>query len=198
MTDTPAKARDYSETLFLPKTDFPMRAGLPQKEPATLSAGTASAFTGVCVPPPRAGHALSVPRRRPASPTATCISGMRSTNLKDVVTRSQQMVGYKPTTCPAGTATACRSNGRSRRRTPAAKGAARFSDSARDRRLAAASAAPTPSTGSTCSARSSSASASSATGIIPTPPWISPPRRDRARDRKNRRRTARCLAARSR
>ena len=36
MSDTPAKARDYSETLFLPKTAFPMRAGLPQKEPAIL------------------------------------------------------------------------------------------------------------------------------------------------------------------
>ncbi|WP_020186412.1 isoleucine--tRNA ligase [Methylopila sp. 73B] len=32
---TPA-ARDYSETLFLPQTDFPMRAGLPQKEPELL------------------------------------------------------------------------------------------------------------------------------------------------------------------
>src|SRR5262249_510814 len=31
------KARDYSETLFLPKTDFPMRAGLPQKEPELLA-----------------------------------------------------------------------------------------------------------------------------------------------------------------
>ena len=31
------KARDYSETLFLPKTDFPMRAGLPQKEPEILA-----------------------------------------------------------------------------------------------------------------------------------------------------------------
>jgi isoleucyl-tRNA synthetase len=29
--DAPTKARDYSQTLFLPKTDFPMRAGLPQK-----------------------------------------------------------------------------------------------------------------------------------------------------------------------
>ena len=29
--------RDYSETLFLPKTDFPMRAGLPQKEPDLLA-----------------------------------------------------------------------------------------------------------------------------------------------------------------
>src|SRR6187399_2667897 len=30
-------ARDYSETLFLPKTDFPMRAGLPQREPEILA-----------------------------------------------------------------------------------------------------------------------------------------------------------------
>ena len=29
--------RDYSETLFLPKTDFPMRAGLPKKEPELLA-----------------------------------------------------------------------------------------------------------------------------------------------------------------
>jgi isoleucyl-tRNA synthetase len=29
--------RDYKETLFLPKTDFPMRAGLPQKEPEILA-----------------------------------------------------------------------------------------------------------------------------------------------------------------
>ena len=28
--------RDYSETLYLPQTDFPMRAGLPQKEPELL------------------------------------------------------------------------------------------------------------------------------------------------------------------
>lgn len=29
--------RDYRATVFLPKTDFPMKAGLPQKEPATLA-----------------------------------------------------------------------------------------------------------------------------------------------------------------
>src|SRR6476646_9998375 len=34
MTDA---ERDYSATLFLPKTDFPMRAGLPQKEPELLA-----------------------------------------------------------------------------------------------------------------------------------------------------------------
>ncbi|VAW01832.1 Isoleucyl-tRNA synthetase, partial [hydrothermal vent metagenome] len=29
-------ARDYKDTLFLPKTDFPMRAGLPKREPQWL------------------------------------------------------------------------------------------------------------------------------------------------------------------
>ncbi len=39
MTDNaPAKeARDYRDTVFLPKTDFPMKAGLPQKEPLILA-----------------------------------------------------------------------------------------------------------------------------------------------------------------
>ncbi|MGY2050135.1 isoleucine--tRNA ligase [Methylobacterium sp. JK268] len=32
----PASGRDYSETLFLPRTDFPMRAGLPEREPEIL------------------------------------------------------------------------------------------------------------------------------------------------------------------
>ncbi|HEV8407257.1 MAG TPA: isoleucine--tRNA ligase [Sphingomicrobium sp.] len=31
------KTQDYKATVFLPKTDFPMKAGLPQKEPAILS-----------------------------------------------------------------------------------------------------------------------------------------------------------------
>ncbi|WP_298289177.1 class I tRNA ligase family protein, partial [Novosphingobium sp.] len=29
--------RDFRPTVFLPKTDFPMKAGLPQKEPVILS-----------------------------------------------------------------------------------------------------------------------------------------------------------------
>jgi isoleucyl-tRNA synthetase len=32
----PQVERDWSETLFLPKTDFPMKAGLPQREPELL------------------------------------------------------------------------------------------------------------------------------------------------------------------
>jgi isoleucyl-tRNA synthetase len=92
MTDL--KARDYSETLFLPKTDFPMRAGLPQMEPQILArwqnldlyARLRAAAKGrlrfvLHDGPPYAngnihiGHALNK-------------------ILKDVVTRSQQMLGY--------------------------------------------------------------------------------------------------------
>ena len=38
MSEKPQKsdAKDYSKTLFLPQTDFPMRAGLPQREPEIL------------------------------------------------------------------------------------------------------------------------------------------------------------------
>jgi isoleucyl-tRNA synthetase len=36
MADAPHKP-DYRPTVFLPKTDFPMKAGLPQKEPAILA-----------------------------------------------------------------------------------------------------------------------------------------------------------------
>src|SRR6202050_4903910 len=94
MSETPAKARDYSETLFLPKTDFPMRAGLPQKEPAILerwnSLGLYGRLRAASKGPPRfirqggplyandnihIGHALNK-------------------ILKDVVTRSQQMLGF--------------------------------------------------------------------------------------------------------
>lgn len=38
-SDMPADksgAADYSKTLFLPQTEFPMRAGLPQREPEIL------------------------------------------------------------------------------------------------------------------------------------------------------------------
>jgi len=48
MTDSaPAQeTRDYRDTVFLPKTDFPMKAGLPQKEPAILAKWLESGLEG--------------------------------------------------------------------------------------------------------------------------------------------------------
>ena len=39
MSEKPQKsdAKDYSKTLYLPQTEFPMRAGLPQSEPEILT-----------------------------------------------------------------------------------------------------------------------------------------------------------------
>jgi isoleucyl-tRNA synthetase len=37
MSDAPTTKPDYRSTVFLPKTDFPMKAGLPQKEPVILA-----------------------------------------------------------------------------------------------------------------------------------------------------------------
>ncbi len=37
MADDAASPRDYRETVFLPDTPFPMRAGLPKKEPEILA-----------------------------------------------------------------------------------------------------------------------------------------------------------------
>ncbi len=88
-----AEGPDYSKSLYLPQTDFPMRAGLPQKEPELLArwreiglyqrqreAGQGRAKFVLHDGPPYAngnihiGHALNK-------------------ILKDLVTRSQQMAG---------------------------------------------------------------------------------------------------------
>ncbi len=39
---------DYNKTINLPKTDFPMRAGLPNREPGCSSAGTTWTCTTSC------------------------------------------------------------------------------------------------------------------------------------------------------
>jgi isoleucyl-tRNA synthetase len=94
MNDAPTKSRDYSETLFLPKTDFPMRAGLPQKEPEILArwakldlyrrlraAGRGRTKFVLHDGPPYANGNIHM---------GTALGSM----LKDVVTRSQQMMGF--------------------------------------------------------------------------------------------------------
>ena len=95
MSDAPTKSRDYSETLFLPKTDFPMRGGLPQKEPELLArwakldlygrlraAGKGRTKFVLHDGPPYANGNIHM---------GTALGSM----LKDVVTRSQQMMGFE-------------------------------------------------------------------------------------------------------
>jgi isoleucyl-tRNA synthetase len=88
-----APVRDYRETLFLPKTDFPMRAGLPQKEPEILrrwqemdlyrkaraTGGGLARFILHDGPPYANGHLH--------------IGHAINKILKDIVSRSQAMMG---------------------------------------------------------------------------------------------------------
>jgi len=94
MSETPTKARDYSETLFLPKTDFPMRAGLPQKEPELLARWKKLSLYARL-------RAAAMHRPRfilhdgpPYANGNIHIGHALNKILKDVVTKSQQMLGF--------------------------------------------------------------------------------------------------------
>jgi isoleucyl-tRNA synthetase len=93
MTDTPAKARDYSETLFLPKTDFPMRAGLPQKEPAILERWKSIDLYGRLRAAAKGRPRFILHDGPPYANGNIHIGHALDKVLKDVVTRSQQMLG---------------------------------------------------------------------------------------------------------
>ena len=66
MADAPEHTKpDYRSTVFLPKTDFPMKAGLPQKEPAILARWEAEGLYEQ-LRKARAGREQVHPPRRPA------------------------------------------------------------------------------------------------------------------------------------
>ncbi|MGE0752107.1 MAG: isoleucine--tRNA ligase [Variibacter sp.] len=91
MTD---KARDYSVTLFLPQTDFPMRAGLPQKEPELLARWEKLNMYRRLREVAK-GRARFVLHDGPPYANGNIHIGTALNKvLKDVVTRSQQMLGF--------------------------------------------------------------------------------------------------------
>src|SRR3954463_1614523 len=90
MTD----ARDYSATLFLPQTDFPMRAGLPHKEPEILARWERLGLYHRLRAAAR-GRVKFVLHDGPPYANGNIHMGTALNKiLKDVVTRSQQMLGY--------------------------------------------------------------------------------------------------------
>jgi isoleucyl-tRNA synthetase len=89
MTD----AADYSPTLFLPKTDFPMRGGLPQKEPEILAKwGREDIYAQLRSQ--AAGRPKFVLHDGPPYANGHIHIGTAlNKTLKDLVVRSQQMLG---------------------------------------------------------------------------------------------------------
>jgi isoleucyl-tRNA synthetase len=88
-----AAARDYSETLFLPKTDFPMRAGLPRKEPEILARWQKLNLYERLRAAARGRAKFILHDGPPYANGNIHIGHALNKILKDVVTRSQQMLG---------------------------------------------------------------------------------------------------------
>jgi isoleucyl-tRNA synthetase len=94
MSEEPAKARDYSDTLFLPKTDFPMRAGLPQREPEILARWSRTDLYGQLRKAAKGRPRFILHDGPPYANGNIHIGHALNKILKDVVTRSQQMLGF--------------------------------------------------------------------------------------------------------
>ena len=91
---TESEARDYSETLFLPRTDFPMRAGLPQKEPQILARWQKLDLYGRLRAAAKGRPRFVLHDGPPYANGNIHIGHALNKILKDVVTRSQQMLGF--------------------------------------------------------------------------------------------------------
>ena len=95
MTDTPsaAETRDYRDTVFLPKTDFPMKAGLPQKEPAILAKWLDGNLEGQ-IRAARAGREQFILHDGPPYANGDMHIGHALNHiLKDMVVRTQTLKG---------------------------------------------------------------------------------------------------------
>jgi isoleucyl-tRNA synthetase len=93
-------ARDYSTTLFLPKTDFPMRAGLPQKEPEILARWEKLDLYRRLREAARGRARFILHDGPPYANGNIHIGHALNKILKDVVTRSQQMLGFDSSFVP--------------------------------------------------------------------------------------------------
>jgi isoleucyl-tRNA synthetase len=101
MSDKPQKsdtqksdAKDYSKTLFLPQTEFPMRAGLPQREPELLKYWNDIGLYDK-LRQQAEGRAKFVLHDGPPYANGNIHIGHALNKiLKDVVTKSQQMLGF--------------------------------------------------------------------------------------------------------
>ena len=86
--------RDYSQTLFLPQTEFPMRAGLPEREPLILKRWQTLDLYRRLRESAKGRPRFVLHDGPPYANGNIHIGHALNKILKDVVTRSQQMLGY--------------------------------------------------------------------------------------------------------
>ncbi len=88
-----ATARNWSETLFLPKTDFPMRAGLPKREPEFLARWAEMRLYQRMRDQAKGREKFILHDGPPYANGNLHIGHALNKILKDMVTRSKQMMG---------------------------------------------------------------------------------------------------------
>jgi isoleucyl-tRNA synthetase len=165
--------RDYRSTLFLPATDFPMKAGLPEAEPRWLARWEEMGLYAKLRERSKGDPLFVLHDGPPYANGDIHIGTALNKILKDFVVRSRQMLGFDAPYVPGWDCHGSRSNGRSRRNTaPAANRRTKCRSTS-----CAPNAATSPRNGSAFSANSSSGSAARATGCAPTPRWRFPPKR---------------------
>ncbi|HHN67114.1 MAG TPA: isoleucine--tRNA ligase, partial [Thermopetrobacter sp.] len=86
--------RDYRQTLFLPKTDFPMRAGLPKKEPEILKRWEEMDLYARARQVARGREKYVLHDGPPYANGHLHIGHAMNKILKDVITRTRQMMGH--------------------------------------------------------------------------------------------------------
>ena len=92
MSDTPEKP-DYRNPVFLPRTDFPMKAGLPQKEPGILAKWQADDAYGQ-LRAARTGREKFILHDGPPYANGDIHIGHALNHiLKDMVVRTQTLLG---------------------------------------------------------------------------------------------------------
>ncbi|MGA7809626.1 isoleucine--tRNA ligase [Bradyrhizobium sp.] len=96
MSEKPPKsdATDYSKTLFLPQTEFPMRAGLPQREPEMLKRWNDIQLYEKLRVAAKGRTKFVLHDGPPYANGNIHIGHALNKILKDVVTKSQQMLGF--------------------------------------------------------------------------------------------------------
>ncbi len=100
MSDASVTALDYSRTLYLPKTDFPMRGGLPQKEPEILARWAHEDLYGALRESGKGRPKFVLHDGPPYANGNVHIGTALNKTLKDIVVRSHQMTGRESNYVP--------------------------------------------------------------------------------------------------
>jgi isoleucyl-tRNA synthetase len=100
MSDASVSGLDYSRTLYLPKTDFPMRGGLPQKEPEILARWARENLYAELRQSGKGRPKFVLHDGPPYANGNVHIGTALNKTLKDIVVRSHQMTGRESNYVP--------------------------------------------------------------------------------------------------